>query len=396
MPLWYSSGIKQEHLAVINSAGIFDTSHMAVILVDGPGSFDLLQDCFSKDLNRCIGLKKTPISEGKCVYGVFMDNKAHVIDDALVYKVDKDLYMIVVNAGMGTAIALHLEKQKNQQDVKVSDLTDNVAKMDIQGPASAIILSNILKNSDAVFESMPYFSFKGFFDNISGLGHDVTLKDGTPLLLSRTGYTGEFGFEIFILPEHIENLWMLILKAGSDLDVLPCGLAARDSLRAGAVLPLSHQDIGRWPFINTPWPFALPYDDDNLTFTKECIGLNALREIKNPEFTQAFVGTNLRKVPAGAHTEVIDESDTVIGSVLTCATDMAIGWAGDKIYSINSPDKPDFFMPKGLSCGFIKVSKKLSPGTKLTLKEGKRQIKVIVTEDVRPDRSARKPMKKML
>ena len=99
---------------------------------------------------------------------------------------------------------------------------------------------------------MPYFSFKGYFDNASPLADAARLTDGTPIMLSRTGYTGEFGFEIFVAPHDFVKTWEMVLAAGEASGVVACGLAARDHLRAGSVLPLSHQDIGPWPFINTP------------------------------------------------------------------------------------------------------------------------------------------------
>ena len=148
----------------------------------------------------------------------------------------------------------------------ITDLTDRLGKMDIQGPAAAKILGRVLADPKTVFAGMPYFSFKGHFDPASPLADAVRLDDGTPILLSRTGYTGEFGFEIFLAPDKIQRLWERLLEAGHSYDIKPCGLAARDSLRAGAVLPLSHQDIGHWPFINHPWPFALPFTADQTGF----------------------------------------------------------------------------------------------------------------------------------
>lgn len=395
MPLWYQAGIKEEHLSVLQHAGIFDTSHMAVVLVEGQDSRDLLQKCFSRNLERCIERNKKPLSAGRCIYGVFLYKNGHVIDDAILYKVNNQLYMIVVNSGMGESITTHLDSYKKGRNVTVTDLSDKIGKMDIQGPSSAMILSELTDKSEMVFADLPYFSFKGFFEEIGNLNRNVTLKDGTPFLLSRTGYTGEFGFEIFIKPEHIEKLWIDIFHTGKEYHLLPCGLGARDSLRTGALLPLSHQDIGYWPFLNKPWSFALPYDDQQKVFTKTFVGSKRLMEIEYTEHTYPFVGFNVRKVPVGENTEVIDDKGKVIGSVLTCVTDMAIGRLNGHIYSINSPNKPADFSPTGLSCGFVKVSKQLKPGTELDLKAGTRQIKVEITEDIRPHRTARKPMKEM-
>jgi aminomethyltransferase len=264
--------------------------------------------------------------------------------------------------------------------------------MDIQGKNSARILAAVLKDPSEVFNDMPYFSFKGSFDPASDFASQVRLLDDTPILLSRSGYTGEFGFEIFISPTAIVQLWKDILTAGSTFNITPCGLGARDSLRAGAVLPLSHQDIGHWPFINHPWPFALPFTADQTGFTKDFIGRAALEKQTDFSFTQAFAGNDLRKISAGEGSRVVDADGQTIGTVLTCATDMGIGWHDQKILSIASPDLPEGFKAKGISCGFIMVEKDLEQGTRLELVEGKRSIPVTVMSDIRPDRTARKKL----
>ena len=396
MPLWYPSGVKREHLAVLTSAGMFDTSHMAVVMVEGPRALTLLHACFTKNLEACIGKDKTPLVPGRCAYGVFLDDLGHVMDDAIISQVAPEIYMIVVNAGMGGQIASHLKDQAGESDVVIHDLTDRIGKMDIQGPMSARILAGILRDPEAVFDRMVYFSFKGFFDDDSPLADAVRLSDGTPIMLSRTGYTGEFGFEIFMNPDSVERVWKIALEAGKDFNLTVCGLAARDSLRTGAVLPLSHQDIGPWPFINNPWSFALPFNDDRTDFTKRFIGEEALKNIKNIEYTYPFASFDLRKVSLGDSTVVTDSDGAEIGVVLTCVTDMAIGRVDEKIYSIASPDKPDGFNPKGLSCGFVKVTRKLSSGDTVELRDGRRIIKVVIVDDIRPARTASGAIKSML
>jgi aminomethyltransferase len=395
MPLWYSS-VKNEHLAVLTSAGIFDTSHMAAVAVSGPDATDLLQACFTNDLAACIGPGKKPLADGRCVYGAFLGPQGHVIDDAIVFQVAAATYFIVVNAGMGAKIAGHLEEHRAGRNAAVRDLTDQVAKMDIQGPLAAKILFKLLQSPEAVFEGMPYFSFKGHYDPQAPQAGAVRLKDGTPLLLSRTGYTGEFGFEIFIAPERIEPLWNMVLEVGGPQGLLPCGLAARDSLRAGAVLPLSHQDVGPWPFVNHPWPFALPYTGDG-GFSKAFIGSEALLQADDAPHTLAFVGNDLRKVATTDDASgVYDASGKVIGRILTCATDMGIGWAAGEIKSIASPDKPADFKPRGLCCGFVQVESPIPAGETIELRDARRKISVTVTTDIRPDRTARKSMRQML
>jgi aminomethyltransferase len=108
MPLWYPAGARAEHLAVITGAGLFDTSHMAVVTLEGRDSRRLLQHCFTRDLDPPPG-SVAPLAEGRCVYGAFLDEGGGVIDDAIVYQTGATAYMVVVNAGMGGTIAAHLE-----------------------------------------------------------------------------------------------------------------------------------------------------------------------------------------------------------------------------------------------------------------------------------------------
>lgn len=401
MPLWYPQGAKGEHLAVINSAGLFDTSHMAMLTVAGRGTRELLQKCFSKDLECCIGMKKIPLGPGRSVYGLFLNPAGHVIDDAIVSMVTDNLYMIVVNAGMGGPIATHLEAHRGDLAVEIVDYTDRLGKVDIQGPQSARILKKILQDPDTVFEGFPYFSFKGWFteDHEQGTAVEVPVKliDGTPILLSRTGYTGEFGFEIFSTADKVESVWNQLLAAGEESSLIPCGLAARDSLRAGAVLPLSHQDIGDWPFADNPWPFALCDRDDDGKFTKDFIGADALASRAPEEYTLPFAGFDPRKMAVSEKSYVADEAGNRLGTILTCTTDMAIGRIEDSIVSIASREgKPADFVARGLACGFVKVDCRLEPGDQVFLTDGKRKIKVEIRSDIRPGRTARRPIKEMI
>jgi glycine cleavage system T protein (aminomethyltransferase) len=117
MPLWYPTGTKSEHLSVLTNAGIFDTSHMAVVMVAGSDSLDLLQHCFSNNMEACIGKQQNPLSPGRGVYGVFLKDNAEVIDDAIVFQIDEASYMVVVNAGMGGAISAQLLAHADRRSV---------------------------------------------------------------------------------------------------------------------------------------------------------------------------------------------------------------------------------------------------------------------------------------
>lgn len=392
MPLWYKTGAKAEHLAVISEAGIFDTSHMAVVTVRGKWARALLQLCLSKDLQTCIGREKTALVDGRCVYGIFLAEDGTVIDDAILYQLRSDSFMVVVNAGMGAAIATHLKKYAVGRDVVIDDLSDRVGKMDIQGPLAAIILQKVIANPSTVFAHLPYFSFKGGFGQVVS-DTVVTLTDGTPVLVSRTGYTGEFGFELFIAIDRLLPLWTMLLEAGKEKGLLACGLAARDSLRTGAVLPLSHQDIGAWSFLHNPWQFATAWNADMTAFTKTFIGGPALQKSRWQKYTLPFAGFDPRKINAGEGSFVTTESGERLGTILTCTTDMAIGRVDGAIVSIAGNKD---FQAKGLCCGFVLLEQFCEPGEKVVLTDGKRKIVVEIRADIRPNRTARRPLDKML
>lgn len=399
MPLWYPSGAKGEHLAVIGAAGLFDTSHMAAVIVSGNDAGVLLQRCFSKDLARCIGIKKGPLVPGRSVYGLFLTPEGHVLDDAIVSQVQDDSYLVVVNAGMGAAIAGHLEDNSPSLKVRVDDLTDRVGKMDIQGIHSAKLLSGIIKDPESVFSGLAYFSFKGWFTREPVGKTQVILKDGTPVLLSRTGYTGEFGFELFVDPARLVATWEMVLESGKNFGLQPCGLAARDSLRAGAVLPLSHQDIGHWPFAGTPWPFALADRSENGDFTKQFVGGDVLASRDPEQYTLPFAGYDPRKIAVSEKSHVLDGSGREVGTILTCTTDMAIDRVDGRIVSVATPvdsGRPENFNPRGLCCGFVKVDRSYEPGEELVLTDGKRKLKVEIRRDIRPDRTARRPIAELV
>jgi aminomethyltransferase len=386
MPLWYPAGAKAEHLAVLSGAGLFDTSHMAVVTVGGRGALALLQRCFSRDLEACVGAKKLPLVEKRCVYGVFLNDRGHVIDDAIVYRIAEKTFMVVVNAGMGETITAHLKDHKDASETVIVDLSDKVGKIDLQGPASGKILKTIIKNPEKILNTMPYFSFKGWFEGLSYEGESVELINGSPVLLSRTGYTGEFGFELYTHPSVTLDIWEMILDAGRKWDVVPCGLAARDSLRVGALLPLSHQDIGNWPFVHNPWLFALPWDETGKGFRKMFIGAEAVVNAVG-EHTLAFAGYDPRKINAGDNSSVTDLAGNRIGTILTCTTDMSIGRVDGTIVGLSSKTPADF-VPRGLCCGFIKVKEHVPEGKEVVLTDGKRKITVEIRGDIRPNRTA--------
>lgn len=386
MPLWYPTGAVKEHLAVIQAAGLFDIGHMAGILLSGPAALEALQWAFTKDLS---------LSGPRAAYGAFLDVDGGVVDDAIIYPLSEGRYFVVLNVGKGERIASQLREWSAAEgkSLVVRDLAGTYAKLDLQGPATVRVMRKLLNDPDAVFDGLPYFSFKG---DIELDRSDVRLADGTPIFLSRTGYTGEQGFEIFVPYDRAVSVWNAILEAGKEEGVIPCGLAARDSIRAGAMLPLSQQDIGPWPFVNNPWPFTLPRNEQG-EWTKDFLGRPALEAVLasgKARYTYAYCGFDPRKVTSAdhhVHPQVLLEGE-VIGDVLTCVADVSIGRVDGRIFSIASPDKPENFAPKGLVCGFVRVDRELTPGTRLVLADQRRKLNVEVVTDIRPARTARRKL----
>ena len=377
MPLWYEAGLIREHRAVLLAAGLFDTSHMSMFTISGASARELLQATLTRDLETALPGKK-PLCPGRAAYGFFLDERGHVIDDVIVFQEVPDRYFVVVNAAMDGPVIAHLQAHA-AADVSFEILTGTLAKLDLQGPKAGDILERVIGDQARPF---PAFSFRGHY----GASSTVKTRSGAPVLVSRSGYTGEFGFELYLPAEHATAVWDEILAQGQDCGILPCGLGARDSLRAGAMLPLSHQDIGDWPCIRHPWEFALPRADGG--WSKSFIGDRALEQASDASYTYAFVGENNRKVPVGRDTRVL-LADQDIGHVLTCVTDISIERVAGTILRIGTESAPADFAPRGLACGFVYLDQNVEPGTSLLLVNGRRRIQVTIATTVRPGRTFR-------
>lgn len=383
MPLWYPEGAIKEHLAVIRAAGLFDTSHMVVVLAEGPNVRDFLDFAITKDLSN--------LQFGRVGYGVFLDESGFCVDDTVVYAMEEDRFGIVLNSGMGTKVLQHIHTLPGAENIRWTNLEGKLGKIDLQGPESFRVLKDLVEDADAVFQSFPYFRFQGDFDFSKSR---LRLKDGTPILLSRTGYTGELGFEIFLPCENASAVWNRILQAGKDFGLIPCGYSARDSLRTGAALPLSRQDIGNWVFLNNPWTFALPFGSEKRSFTKDFCGASALiaeMKAEKAEYTFPFVGFDPRKVDAHQSRVFYENQD--IGTVLTAVADVSLGRVQEKVVGLNSPERPESWTPRGLVCGFLKIRRELAPGTVVQLTDSRRSLDVEITRDIRPERTARKALR---
>lgn len=215
------SGIKKEHEAVRTKAGLFDVSHMGEILVSGPDSEEYLQKMLSNDLSK--------LKINKAQYTILCNEQGGTIDDLLVYKLTDTSFLLVVNAA-NTDKDFEWLKKHQSGEVTVENISSSYAQLALQGPLAQRILQKLVKNED--LDNIKFFSFK----------QDVQIGD-VQALVSRSGYTGEDGFEIYCKQEDAIYIWENILTVGELEGVVPCGLGARDTLRFEAGLPLYGQEL---------------------------------------------------------------------------------------------------------------------------------------------------------
>lgn len=222
MPLQYT-GTAEEHLAVRSAAGLFDISHLGRIEISGLGAAILLQKTFTRNVSK--------LSEGAAAYGLFCNELGLILDDALLFHLPKgqsgDRYLITTNAVNTDKIVSWL-KQHADQDVQITDSTEALAQIALQGPSS-----------DSLFEKIVGPSAK----KIRPKNVRERSLAGTSVMVSRTGYTGEHGYEFIVPVDHAEAFWTLIMEAGKESGLAPCGLASRDVLRLEMGYVMYGQDI---------------------------------------------------------------------------------------------------------------------------------------------------------
>ena len=225
MPVQYQ-GILEEHQAVRERAGIFDVSHMGELEVTGQGSLDALQRLTPNDVAR--------LGDGRCHYSAFLTERGTFVDDLLVYRLGAESYMVVVNAS-NTAKDYEWARERAPAGARVENRSDDYALLAVQGPRAPAIVARISANDPS---DLPYYGFR----RIEVLGKSA--------LVSRTGYTGEDGFELYLAPEWAEEVFRGVLEAGKPEGIVPCGLGARDTLRLEAKMALYGNDIDDTV---TPW-----------------------------------------------------------------------------------------------------------------------------------------------
>ncbi|MFF2754342.1 glycine cleavage system aminomethyltransferase GcvT [Psychrobacillus sp. NPDC058041] len=221
LPVQFSS-IKEEHEAVRTKAGLFDVSHMGEITVSGSQSEAFLQKVMTNDVSKLV--------IGQAQYTAMCYEDGGIVDDLLVYKKNDNDYLLVVNA---SNIDKDFEwmKQNAIDGVELVNKSDDYGLLALQGPLAQNILQKLTNKN---LEDIGFFRFA---ENIEVAGKTV--------LISRTGYTGEDGFEIYAASNDVSDLWSSILEAGKEDGILPCGLGARDTLRFEACLPLYGQELSK-------------------------------------------------------------------------------------------------------------------------------------------------------
>lgn len=213
LPIQYEEGIIKEHMAVRTRAGLFDVSHMGEIICKGKDALE--------NLNRLLTNDFTDMEIGQARYSPMCNEHGGTVDDLIVYKKKEEEYFIVVNAS---------NKEKDYQwmlehklgEVEFEDISDKIAQIALQGPKSQEILMKLTSD-------IPEKYYHAVFDGKVA---------GIPCMVSRTGYTGEDGFELYLDNQYAETMWETLMEAGSEYGLIPCGLGARDTLRLEAGMPL--------------------------------------------------------------------------------------------------------------------------------------------------------------
>lgn len=215
LPVQYEQGVIAEHMAVRKACGLFDVSHMGEVLLTGSGALANLNMLLTNDF--------TNMYDGQARYSPMCNENGGVIDDLIVYKIRENHYFIVVNASNREKDFAWM-KAHQQEDAYFEDLSDQVAQIALQGPRAHEILTKLTPE-----EKLPKKYYSAVMD---GRVDDISC------IISKTGYTGEDGYELYMSTGDAGRMWDLLLDAGREEGLIPCGLGARDTLRLEAAMPL--------------------------------------------------------------------------------------------------------------------------------------------------------------
>ncbi|ATG55182.1 glycine cleavage system protein T [Brachybacterium ginsengisoli] len=231
MPVRYDSDLA-EHRAVRESAGLFDLSHMGEIHLRGPQAADAL--------DHALAGKMSAMSVGRAKYSLLLTEDGGVIDDVITYRLAEEHFLVVANASNADVDSAELSARAQGFDVEIDDASARTALIAVQGPASEQILLDALLGADSGVEGLSA-------EDITGMKYYRVAQStyrGEQMLIARTGYTGEDGFELYVDDELAAALWEQLTVAGGER-LVPCGLACRDTLRLEAGMPLYGHELGR-------------------------------------------------------------------------------------------------------------------------------------------------------
>jgi aminomethyltransferase len=289
LPLWYATGQVAEHQAVRNACGLFDICHMGEFKITGSGSEGFMSNMLTGAVSH--------MSDGQAMYHLMLNDEGGAIDDCILYRFDSTDWMLVVNAG-NIGIDFEWLTSHAPSGISVEDISERTVKLDLQGPKAPALMSRWMAP-----DQLLNLKFFRFIPRVRIEGMDV--------LVSRTGYTGEIGFELYVDLRHAGDLWNLLLAEGKSCGLLPCGLGARDTLRLEAGLPLyGHELRPDRPALGHPWEFAISWEHDFIG--REA--LNGFREKGIFAHVQAFAVDGHRKAMPGRH---VFAEGVQVGSVLS-------------------------------------------------------------------------------
>jgi aminomethyltransferase len=270
MPLWYKSVIL-EHLTVRNSVGVFDISHMGRIIITGADSKRFLNHVITNDVFK--------LSPNSAQYSVMCNENGGIIDDFVIYQLEEEMFMLVSNATNRATDYNWLIRNAQGSNVKIEEISDNVAMFAVQGPNAEKTLQKISTEDLSKIER-----FKCTHSRLANI----------EVFLSRTGYTGEDGFEVFAWnsslakPDNAVKLWNAILEAGKAFGIEPCGLGARDTLRLEAGMCLYGNDLAENTTpLEAALGFVVKFQKDNF------IGKDTLLKQKNEGIKRKRVGVRM-------------------------------------------------------------------------------------------------------
>ncbi|MGL5033336.1 MAG: glycine cleavage system aminomethyltransferase GcvT [Microcystaceae cyanobacterium] len=287
MPVQFT-GLKQEHLAVRSRVGMFDISHMGKFILTGKSVLLALETLVPSDLSR--------LSPGRAQYTVLLNEAGGIIDDIIIYDQgivnEEERVTVIVNAGTKDKDKEWFLSQLDTSQIKFEDLSDELALIAVQGPKALNTLQSLLKID---------------LSEVPAFGHLQATLHGEEIFIARTGYTGEDGFEIMLLPEVAQDLWRSLFGLG----VIPCGLGARDTLRLEAAMSLYGQEIDEQ---TTPLEAGLGWLV-HLDSKVDFIGREVLETQKKVGVQKRLVGLEMSDRHIARHGYPIKADGKVIGEV---------------------------------------------------------------------------------